>query len=284
MLELFREHQTRATWATVGFLLFDKKKELLEYIPSHRPNYTRPEFDPYPTLEQIGENEQDDPYHFGLSLVRRILDYEGMELGSHTFSHYYCLEDGQTLNTFRADLEASVAATRRLTTPPVSLIFPRNQNNPDYLRVAADCGFQAVRTNENSVLYRAASHYQESLLRRCARLADAYVDISGDNSFLPEQTDGLLTMPSSRFLRPYEPGLRMINSLKLARIRNAMTNAARKRQYFHLWWHPHNFGADMEENLAGLRDILRHHVTLRDKYGVRSLTMAEAAQEFRGQT
>jgi len=281
MLELFRSHKTCATWATVGFLLFDRKKELLEYLPSLRPSYARPEFDPYPALNEIGEDERTDPYHFGLSLVRRILDYAGMELGSHTFSHYYCLEEGQTLATFRADLEAAVAATRRLTTRPVSLVFPRNQHTSKYLRVAADCGFEGVRTNERSALYRAAAHHQESLLRRYIRLADAYVDISGSNSFVPGNTEDVVTLPSSRFLRPFDSRLAMLNPLKLARIKSAMTEAARLGEYFHLWWHPHNFGWNMAENLAFLDDILRHHVYLRDKYGVKSLTMADAAREFR---
>jgi len=281
MLRAFRSYQVRATWAAVGFLLFDTKKELLDYLPSHRPSYARAEFDPYPDMDSIGETEKADPYHLGLSLVRQIIDCEGMELGSHTFSHYYCLEEGQTVDTFRADLEASVAATRRLTKQPVSLIFPRNQYSPAYLRVCADCGIVVVRSNERSRLYQASRMDEVSLPQRCVRLADAYLDISGDNAFVPLLEQGILTMPSSRFLRPFEPRLRVFDRLKTARIKNAMTAAAKRNLYFHLWWHPHNFGVNIDENMACLEDILRHHVTLRDRYGVRSLTMGEAAENLR---
>ena len=55
--------------------------------------------------------------------------------------------------------------------------------------------------------------------------------------------------------------------------------AARRRTLFHLWWHPHNFGVDLQENLAFLRDILDHFRTLQDRYGMRSMTMAALADE-----
>ena len=32
-----------------------------------------------------------------------------------------------------------------------------------------------------------------------------------------------------------------------------MRKAARERRIYHLWWHPHNFGADIEESMAILR-------------------------------
>ena len=51
-------------------------------------------------IARIGPNERQDPYHFGLSLVRRIKDCPHQEIGTHTFSHYYCLEDGQTPEHF----------------------------------------------------------------------------------------------------------------------------------------------------------------------------------------
>jgi hypothetical protein len=33
-----------------------------------------------------------------------------------------------------------------------------------------------------------------------------------------------------------------------------------------LWWHPHNFGADLNENVAFLVEILKHYAGLRDTY------------------
>jgi hypothetical protein len=200
-----------------------------------------------------------------------------MELGSHTFSHYYCLEAGQDANQFRADLEASIAATQRLGIRPISLVFPRNQYNSSYLATCGKLGFKAYRGNEPSWIYRESPDEDQSLLRRGPRLLDAYVNLSGDNAFIPQPDNGVVNVPSSRFLRPYSVRLRNLEWLRLRRIRNAMTSAARKRQAFHLWWHPHNFGVNLEENLAALDSILHHYSDLRDSCGMRSMNMRDLA-------
>ena len=63
---------------------------------------------PYPDLEHIlGRDEIEDPFHFGRSLLEQIRSYPGQEVGTHTFSHYFCLEPTQDLAVFRADLEAA---------------------------------------------------------------------------------------------------------------------------------------------------------------------------------
>ena len=278
MLALFRRYQVRATWAAVGLLLFGSRRELLRYLPERRPNYVQPKLSPYHDLEQIGEDERSDPYHYGLSLARQILDCEGMELGSHTFSHYYCLERGQTAGDFRADLEASVAAAARLGVRPVSLVFPRNQCRLDYLQVCSNLGFTSYRGNPPAWMYREASERgQQGKLRRAAQLVDTYLDLAGDMAFELADSSVIRNLPASRFLSPYRPARRRMEPLRLRRIRNAMTRAAKSGRCFHLWWHPHNFGGHLSENLAILGEILRHYVSLRESYGMESLTMQEAS-------
>ena len=58
-----------------------------------------------------------------------------------------------------------------------------------------------------------------------------------------------------------------------------METAARTNRTFHLWWHPHNFGAAPAQNLEVLRIILRAYQELNDQFGMESQTMAEAAAE-----
>jgi hypothetical protein len=58
-----------------------------------------------------------------------------------------------------------------------------------------------------------------------------------------------------------------------------METAARRRKLFHLWWHPHNFGVNLQENLAFLRAILDHFRALQERYDMRSKTMAAIADE-----
>jgi peptidoglycan/xylan/chitin deacetylase (PgdA/CDA1 family) len=281
MLTLFRKYSVRATWATVGLLLFDNKRDLIQHLPTIRPGYGNKDLSPYSDryLASIGDDETSDPYHFGLSLARTIIDCEGMELGSHTFSHYYCLEQGQTQEEFRADLEASIVASSRLGPRPASLVFPRNQFNKRYLAICSDLGFKSYRGNQQNWMYRESPDQEQSLLQRAARLADAYLNLSGGNGFVPERVDGLANVPASRFLRPYDSRLRTLDGLRIRRIIHSMTLAAEAGRCFHLWWHPHNFGSHLRENLAFLETLLQHYSILRGKYGFTSMTMGELATQ-----
>ena len=281
MLKLFRQYGIRATWAAVGMSLFDNREDLLRHLPDLLPTYEREDLNPYRILGDIGDDERSDPYHYGLSMARQILDCEGQELGSHTFSHYFCLEKGQTEAQFRADLQASIASIQRLTKRPVSFVFPRNQYNPSYLPACAEAGFTCFRGNEKAWMYRETPDGDQSLPLRMTRLLDHYVNLSGSNGFLPGEEAGLVNCPSSRFLRPVQPYLERLEGLRLRRIKSAMAAAARAGESFHLWWHPHNFGTRLQENLANLEELLRFHVGLRDRYGVVPLTMGEVAARTR---
>jgi hypothetical protein len=57
-----------------------------------------------------------------------------------------------------------------------------------------------------------------------------------------------------------------------------MSWAADRSQVFHLWWHPHNFGTHLQENVATLAAVLDHLDVLRRTRGMQSFTMAEAAE------
>jgi hypothetical protein len=59
-----------------------------------------------------------------------------------------------------------------------------------------------------------------------------------------------------------------------------MTHAAKKGEAFHLWWHPHNFGVNLQQNLRFLEAILKHYQVLHKTYGMRSLTMKQIAEEL----
>ena len=282
MLKLFRKYEVKATWAVVGLLLFDNKKDMLAHFPEQYPTYSQSTLSPYENsyIETVGDNEKDDPYHYGLSLAKQIVDCDGMELGSHTFCHYYCLEKGQNKLQFRADLEAAIQATQRLTAKQLSLVFPRNQCNLNYMSVCAYLGLRAIRGNEASWIYRESAAEDISMIKRGSRLIDAYLNVSGDNGFDLHLEDGIVNVPASRFLRPYNKGLRLLESMRINRIKNGMSMAAKYGKSFHLWWHPHNFGVNIAENLSVLETLLRHHANLKEKYQVISMTMGEVAGQL----
>ncbi|PSO45007.1 hypothetical protein BRC21_00595 [Candidatus Saccharibacteria bacterium SW_7_54_9] len=135
LLDLMREYQIEATWATVGMLFAQGRREMRALSPGVRPSYQDSDLSPYPL--SVGVDEKDDPFHFAPSLIRRIADTPGQEVATHTFSHYYCLEAGQRKREFEADLKSAIEAGRKLGVRPKSIVFPRNQANEKYLSVLA---------------------------------------------------------------------------------------------------------------------------------------------------
>ncbi len=152
-----------------------------------KPLYVNHELSPYPHLSHVGRDEQEDPFHFAPSLIKLIASSPHQEVATHTFSHYYCLEKGQDIESFRADLEAAKKVASKYTLNMESLVFPRNQFNGDYLSACKELGIKAYRGNERSWIYRAKSREDESLFRRAVRLLDAYVNISGHNCYALER-------------------------------------------------------------------------------------------------
>jgi hypothetical protein len=59
-----------------------------------------------------------------------------------------------------------------------------------------------------------------------------------------------------------------------------MRHAAINHRLFHLWWHPHNFGAHIEENQRFLERILDYYGELKQRYGMQSLNMGEISAEL----
>lgn len=145
MLGLFEEFGLHATWATVGLLFFKEKADLLAGLPARRPAYTDGNLSNYVALPELGPDEDADPYYYGHALLAQIARTPGQEVATHTFSHYYCLEPGQTPEDFRADLEAAMAVARQQGYALRSLVFPRNQYNAAYLSICQELGITSYR-------------------------------------------------------------------------------------------------------------------------------------------
>lgn len=283
MLRLFRTYETKATFATVGFLLGKNKEELKHFLPSARPAYKYKHLSPYGDdfwKQDINANE--NGYYFASGLIDLIKKYPEHEIGTHTFSHYYCLEEGQTINEFEEDLKAAISIATANNIATRSFVFPRNQYSKAYLEICNRLGIQTFRGNENIWFRKAQSEENTSLAKRIFRTLDCYINISGHHA---HDLRGLskekpYNIPSSRFLRPYTSKIPFSESLKLHRIKRSMTYAARHNKLYHLWWHPHNFGQDTERNMAALETILKHYRKLHKRYGFSSITMEEAGRQL----
>ncbi len=283
LADLFAERGIRATWATVGLLFGSARDELDPFLPERRPAYRRPELDPY--REPIGVDEGADPEHLAGSLVRRIAATPGQEVGSHTFSHFYCLEDGQDEADLRADLAAAQAIAGTHGLALTSLILPRNQWNPRYAGAVLESGFDCIRGPQPSWGHHPRPHGGHRRVDRAARLLDSYAGVRPPPTTpwdAVRRPDGLCDVPASAFLRPYSPGRARLEPLKLRRLVAGLRDAARRRRIFHLWWHPHNFARYPDESFSFLQRLLDEFERLATAEGMRSLSMRDVVATVDG--
>jgi hypothetical protein len=286
MLDLFYTHQVHVTWATVGMLFHRSRHELIENFPANKPSYKKTQLSAYDYIQKhgIGDDEQADPYHFAPSLISQILQTPHQELATHTFAHYYCQEEGQTVEQFREDLKAAQRVAARYGKRLTSLVFPRNQFNDQYLKICFEEGITAVRSNPLDWFWHIRSTQNESAWKRLNRGLDAYFPIGKMNTYslseLHPKPGYPVCLPASRLLRPYRPQEGLLNTFKIQRIKSEMKRAAQRNEVYHLWWHPHNFGHYPEQNMEGLRTILQHYSMCKDRWGMEALTMTELSDRI----
>lgn len=274
LLELFQKYGIHATWAAVGFLFAESKTELHDFFPVMQPSYAKAGLNPYARMDAIGENEEEAPCFFAPSLLRLVSQTPGQEIGSHTFSHYYCREAGQTPEQFAADMRAAKAIARAHGYDVTSVILPRNECEPEYTEVLRQLGFTAYRDEENDWIHE---NVRPFLLMRLLRTVDMYLPLTGQGGYHPKQENGIWNLVGSRMYRPIRKKMPFLEPLKIRRIKGQMLHAAKNGLVFHLWWHPHNLGVMTERHFQQLEEIFRYYSELKEKYGMQSLNMQEAA-------
>ena len=276
MLELFQKHGIHATWATVGFLFGENEQELRSFFPEELPTYERAALSSYRCFGAIGKNEQEEPCYYGASLIEKIAAAPGQEIASHTFSHFYCREAGQTVDQFRSDMRAAKAIAKSKGYDLRSVVLPRNQCEPEYTQVLTELGFTGYRDEENDWIHEKVKFRP---LMRLLRLADVYLPLTGQGGYTPKIENGIVNLVGSRMYKPYLKPLFFLEWLKIRRIKAQMRHAAKNGLTFHLWWHPHNVGVRTDLHMQQLEEILKYYDKMKATYGMRSLNMDEAAGE-----
>jgi peptidoglycan/xylan/chitin deacetylase (PgdA/CDA1 family) len=276
MLALFKKYGIHVTWATVGMLMCKDFKQWSDLRPSIMPTYGRESCSTY----SVSALARDLPkLFFARPLVEQILATDGQELASHTYSHFYCGETDSTVEQFIADLECNQRIFDEYQVKPTSLVFPRNQVRDEYLNSLLAAGFTAYRGNQNHWMYKDGHFVSGSFGKalRLIRFVDTYIPITGSHTFsLPTDIpqEQLINIPASQFLRPVSTHA-LANTMHLNRVKSGMKKAAMTNSVFHLWWHPHNFGRNLEASLMNLNTVLKYYRELNNEYGMQSFSMRE---------
>tara|TARA_R110002049_G_scaffold15366_9_gene62949 strand:- start:165 stop:1133 length:969 start_codon:yes stop_codon:yes gene_type:complete len=278
LLSLFNQYEVEVTWATVGMLMAENVEEWEHYSPTLRPIYKNTKLSAYDWFNASSKNNS---CLFAPELVHNIIDTPGQELASHTFSHYYTMENGHEDRAFREDLMASKRiAQEKFGKKLSSLVFPRNQYNAESIKLAGALGFSALRTNPGDWFWKDPE--KGELLKKIWRTSDSILSLSKRTSYQFDNKvfSSPVLIPSSRFLRPFNPKLARFNQLKINRIKDEITTAAKNDEVYHIWWHPHNHGHYPDQSLNEVKQILEHFSSCRDQYGMQSRSMEGIAHSL----
>jgi len=280
LLETFRKYDIHATFATVGAMFSKDVDELKEFIPGELPSYTNQNLSPYHGFVDDSPNH-DPKYYFGAKLIKQLRKEKIHEIGTHTFSHYYCLEDGQNQEEFESDLRAAIRIAEKYGIEINTFIFPRHQLRKDYINTFPKYKIQTYRGTEKAWYHSPARDGEESRWKRAVRYANYYFWLGTHHCFDIQEIEKGGTpynIPASMWLRPYRKKWKALDGLRLYRIKSAMTYAAKNNKIYHLWWHPHEMGIDQVENFHFLEQILQHYEKLSRRYNFKSKSMIEIAK------
>lgn len=284
LIDMFNRYQVKSTFATVGLIFCKDKEDAIASIPEKVPSYDNPLLSPYNEnyIAEIKDEYKD--LYFAPELIEKLKESPNVEVGTHTFCHYYCWAKGQTNQQFEMDIvqACKTAEERGLTLR--SIVFPRNEVEHNSLRICADHGITVYRGNAKK-FYAQKNNKIADYFQRFCRLLNTYVKIGGHSVIKYSEIDTnarCINIPATRFLRPYSPRLKRFEGLRLKLIKDEMEYAAKNNALYHLWWHPHNFGANTKENFAFLEEILKHYAYCHEKYGMQSYTMSEMAEYIQG--
>lgn len=280
MLALFEKYDVHATFATVGLIFCKGKEEALKNKPDILPSYINKNLGAYKEgyIENI--RECNSALYFAPDIIEKLKNASNIEIGTHTFAHYFCAEEGQSLEEFKADLKQMSIISKNSGVKIESIVFPKNMVDEKYIQACECYDMKAYRGNAERFFSRSQSLF-DKIKNRVCRLLDAYINVGGYSSTAWTNINsscGLINVQASRFLRPYNHKLRWVEHLKLKRIKNELIYAAQNGEMYHLWWHPHNFGSNIDENMNILESILLCYSECREKYNMKSFTMGECAE------
>lgn len=275
ILELFKKYNIHATWAFVGLCLLESKKQIYELAPQNKPTYCIKRLSNYEYIDNdYIDKDGPDPHYYSGDMASIIAKTPGQEIGTHTFSHYYCWEEGQTASQFKEDLACSIKVSKeKLGISPKTIVFPRNQVNKKYLEILKSAGIERYRGRQRLKSTR------KTLLGKVERAVLRFLTIPAymstydlkkiDRYILP------MNIPGTFMFETYNGKRKFLIKRGLRVMKNVMTLSAIRGKTVHMYFHPHNFGCYTEENLAYLEELLQHYTYLNKKYGFQSINMRE---------
>jgi len=271
MLKLFRKFDIKVTWGVVSSILCKNYIEWENLISQNSKSNSYKFFKQKNIINLLKNNHE---YFFANDLVMLINEELNQEIGSHTFSHFNSLSDN-CLTNFELDMEINNQIMSRFNLKNKSFIFPRNKINSSFFPKLKELGFNSFRGNPDSFLYENGDNVNFSYLGKALRYLDTYLGFANTYNYKTSTyVEEILNVPATFYLRPvkkyHDDNFEII---KLNSINRKLEFCAKNNLNFHLWWHPHNYGTNLDQNLIFLEKILITFESLKTKYNMQSKTM-----------
>jgi hypothetical protein len=274
LISLFEQYNIPATWGVVGHLIdrgcpWDAETPHPEY---KRPVHEGEEKDWF--REHPPKNEYENPLWFDtenlISMVRS--SPVGHDIGSHSYAHIMYDEEKTNIESIKADLKNIGRVHRVHDVPLTSFIFPRNIGG--YYRYLKLNGFTTYR-GVSPKWYEDKKGWK----KRLSHFID-YMLPTGRTSTPDIENFGLVNIPDSMLLigRNGPRGL-LTPKIMVRKAKIGLKMAIRKKEVFHLWFHPSNFSYDTEDQFDIFEEILKEASRLRDEGKLEIQTMEDIANE-----
>lgn len=272
LILLFEKYNIGATWAVVGHLIdrgckWEGKKPHPEYKRPVHKDEKKDWFSDHPPKDEYTDSLWFDSENL-VSMIRS--SKAGHDIGSHSYAHILYNEESTDEESIKADLKNLGRVHRVHDVPLTTFIFPRNVMG--YHRLLKINGFTTFR----GVSPKWYDEYT-GLKKRLAHLVD-YVNPNGRTSMPDTSTFGLVNIPDNMLLIGRN-GPRKLLSKKIVmrKAKNGLKRAVKKKEVFHLWFHPSNFTYDTEVQFNIFEEILKKASELRDENKIDILTMEHIA-------
>ena len=273
VMNKIQEYDIHATWATVGGIACSSKEEACE-LASPRIS------DPYGELSLIDtiKDFPDSlfPKYFDPAFVKKISETPGQELATHTFSHFYLDEHSDRYQKLDDEIKASKTIFNKFNNQVNSIVMPKNQCDNEMLNILAKNQIYIFRGPQVSSFFEKSKH------RRIYRFLDAYFPICGSSLYSLKDiyNNGFYNVRASRFFRFYFSKLKFFEFLKLIRVKREIRKCAKKKLVYHLWFHPHNLGTNVNKNLRTLTNLFKYVCKMKKKYNLVSVNMRECCDIY----
>jgi len=231
LLGLFEEYEIRATWAIVGHLFLDQ-----------------------PAVTSRANPE----LYYASDLIERIRRCPvEQEIGSHSFHHIEMMESECPRARAEADVAECVRQAARWNIDMKTFIFPRNLVG--HLDILKRLGFACYRGPE--------PHWYADRRRTVRRMGHLLEILAARTppAVMPREEGGIWNIPGSMLYTPSHGARRYLPVwMRVLRARRGLDEAVRRRQIFHLWFHPTDLAGRVDAMIGGLRRIFDRAARLRE--------------------